>query len=209
MQWTHIARIVTRYHLWLATRGFSMRISFAPFAFAAITAALPAHADPASILAANRTASGTWDGKATLLTEDAYSGQGMTGKATTSADLKNGYWADSYTIGPASGANGFDGAHAWQKDQSGTVTIQDGGDQRPLAVNEAYRRANLWWRPGFGGAVVVEDGTKSEGGARFDVLTITPKDGESFDAWFDARTHLLARTVEKQGAQTVSTTLSD
>ncbi len=40
-------------------------------------------------------------------------------------------------------------------------------------------------------------------------LSITPKDGLMFEAWFDAKTHLLMRTVEKQGSETVTTTLSD
>ena len=37
----------------------------------------------------------------------------------------------------------------------------------------------------------------------------TPSGGKPFDAWFDAKTHLLAKIVEKQGSQTVTTTMSD
>ena len=43
----------------------------------------------------------------------------------------------------------------------------------------------------------------------YDVLTVTPKDGKIFDAWFDAKTHLLARIVEKQGTDVFTTSLSD
>ena len=53
------------------------------------------------------------------------------------------------------------------------------------------------------------DGEKTEGGATYEVLTITPKGGKPFDAWFDAKTHLLAKTVEKQSSQTVVITMSD
>jgi hypothetical protein len=182
-------------------------------AFAASLAVAPAYAAPtaADILAANHAAAGgsAWDGKATLHVDSAYSGQGMTGKVTQTWDVKEGWFVDQFAIGPATGANGFDGAHAWNKDASGAVTLQDGGEQKALATNEAYRRANMWWRPDFGGAAIASDGEKTEGAATYDVLTVTPRNGKSFDAWFDSKTHLLARTIEKQGPQTFTTTLSD
>lgn len=189
-----------------------MRTNFVTFAFAASVAAAPAYASTAAdILAANKAATGgkAWDGKATLKALYDYAGQGMTGKITSLADLAHGTWADSAAIGPATQANGFDGAHAWEKDPSGAVTNQDGGDQRPLAVNEGYRRSNMWWRGDFGGASIAVDGEKKDGGAAYEVLTVTPKDGKNFDAWFDEKTQLLARIVEKQGTQTLTTTYSD
>jgi predicted aspartyl protease len=190
-----------------------VRLTLAAIAIASISSGLPAYAAPsaADILAANRAASGAsaWDGKAALKLEYAYSGQGMTGKVISTDDLSSGRWTDDAAIGPATQTQGFDGSHAWVKDPSGTVTQQDGGDARPLAINEGYRRANLWWRPAFGGAAVVADGEKSEAGTSYDVLTVTPKGGKAFDAWFDAKTHLLVRIVEQQGPQTATTALSD
>ncbi len=181
--------------------------------FAALTAitvlsAAAAQADtPAQILAANRIATGgaAWAGKVTLQLDYAYSGQGLTGTNTSLEDLKRGAFVDSYVTGTNSGASGYDGARAWEKEPSGTVTNQAGGDVLQLAVNESYRDQNRWWRAGFGGAAVVSDGQKSDGGASFDVLTVTPKGGKNFDAWFDARTHLLSRIVEVQVTQTITT----
>ncbi len=189
-----------------------MRTNFVTFALAASVATAPAYATTAAdVLAANKAASGAaaWDGKGALRIEFAYVGQGMTGTVVSVDDVQAGRWIDDAKIGPATQTQGFDGAHTWVRDQSGTVTQQDGGDARQLAFNEGYRRANLWWRADRGGANVVSDGTKSDGGASYDVLTVTPKDGKPFDAWFDAKTHLLARTVEQQGPQVATTTLSD
>ena len=190
-----------------------MRTLFAALALTAIAAAAPAYAasTPAEILDANKAAMGgaALEGKATAKFQYAYSGQGMTGKAESLDDLKTGRWADTYAIGPATGANGFDGAHAWAKDPSGTVTVQDGGDQRQIAINEGYRRANMWWRADRGGAQIASAGTKTDGGNTYDVLSVTPKDGKAFTAWFDAKTHRLSRIVEVQGSQTATTTLSD
>jgi|SRR5215469_15470898 len=178
---------------------------------ASVMGAASAVAGPAEILAANKAASGgaAWDNKAGLRIEYAYSGQGLTGTVTSIDDVHTGRWVDDARIGPAAQTQGFDGKHTWVRDQSGTVTQQDGGDTRALAVNEGYRRANLWWQPDFGGAKIVSDGTKNDAGASYDVLTISPTGGKAFDAWFDSRTHLLARIVEQQGPQVATSTLSD
>lgn len=181
--------------------------------FALATVSIPALAAPSAdaVIAANRAASGgdAWNGKTTSKAVLAYAGQGMTGTITSITDMKDGRYVDDAAIGPATEVQGFDGTHAWDKDPSGSVTIQDGGDQRQASVNEAYRRSNAMWRLDHGGASIVSDGQKSEDGATYDVLTITPKDGKKFDAWFDAKTHLLARTVEVEGTQTMTSTYSD
>ena len=211
MRPAHIAAVVWSYHLFPAKKGVPMRRSLI-VAFLASTAATQVlAATPADILAANKAAEGgaAWDGKQTLITENDYSGQGLTGKITQRSDLKNGWFADNFAVGPATSANGYDGAHAWNKDPSGAITLQDSAEPHALAVNDAYRRANLWWRADFGGASVVDDGTKTDNGANYDVLTVTPKDGKHFDAWFDAKTHLLSRVVETQGPQTVTATMTD
>lgn len=168
-------------------------------------------ADPASVLHTNQVASGgpAWTGRSTLKTQAKLTGQGLTGTDTSFTDLNDGRSVDRYTLGPATGAQGFDGKQAWQRDPSGTVNIEKGGDALPLAINSAYRNANGWWKSGFGGAQVHSEGEKPCDKSQCDVLTITPKDGKPFEAWFDATTHLLARIVEKQGPQSVSTMLSD
>ncbi len=168
-------------------------------------------ATPAQIFAANRIASGgaAWDGKAALRTDFAYTGQGLKGKVEEVVDFAGARFVERYDLGVMTGAQGFDGKEAWSQDASGTVTIENGGNQRQIAVSEAYRDANLWWRPDFGGAVVQSAGSKSDDGHLCNVLRITPKDGNPFDAWFDAKTNLLYRVVENQGPQTVTVTTSD
>ena len=171
----------------------------------------PSEGPPSSILAANKRATGgdRWDGKSSLKFEYDYAGQGLTGTTSSLEDLQHGRFVDAYAIGPNTGAGGFDGLKAWEKEPSGTVTNQAGGDVIPLAVTEAYLDQNLWWRPDRGGAKITAGGRRTEDGQAYDVLTVTPRGGTSFDAWFDARTHLLARTVEVQSTQTITTFLSD
>ena len=82
------------------------------------------------------------------------------------------------------------------RDTSGANTAQEGGDRIALAVNEAYRQANLWWRPDFGGAAITYGGRTVVDGRSFDQLSITPKGGRAFEVWFDTNTHLLAQIHE-------------
>jgi hypothetical protein len=186
-----------------------MRHTLAIIAVAASFAA-PAYAAPSDILAANKAASGgaVWDKNATLKTDYDYSGMGMTGKVSSIADLHNGRFVDNAAIGPVTQVQGFDGSSAWEKDPSGTVTPQNGSGKY-MAINESYRDANLWWRADFGGAQVSEGPQKSEGGNTYDVVTFVPKDGGTFDAWFDAKTHLLYRIDEKTGSLTNISTYAD
>jgi len=178
-------------------------VTYSTFAFAAPSAG--------DILDAYKAATGggAWDAKLTMSTEFTLTGYGLTGTGHAVNDLKIGRSESDYSTGPVSGANGYDGTNSWQKDMSGTVTLQQGGDAQVLAANDAYRNSNKWWQPDRGGAAIVNGGAVTEGNASYEVLTITPKGGKAFDAWFDARTHLLAKILEKQSAQMVTTTMSD
>jgi hypothetical protein len=189
-----------------------MRKTFAALAvlaFAAGTAfAAPSAGD---ILKAYKAASGgsAWDSKAVLRTEADLSGMGLTGSGHSLSDLKEGRSVTEYKLGPATGAEGFDGKTPWQKDMSGTVTEQQGGDALVMAVNDSYRAANKWWLPDFGGAAVASLGEKTDASGSYDVLGITPKGGKAFEAWFDAKTRFLAKTVEQRGSQSVITAYSE
>lgn len=178
---------------------------------AATTTAALAGGTPADILKAYKAASGgaAWNGKATLAVDADYNGQGLTGTTHTVSDLKDGRSVNAIKLGVAEGANGFDGKTPWERDTSGTITAQEGGDAVALAINEAYRNANLWWRPDFGGGAIKSEGEKTDSSSRFDVLAITPKGGTPFEAWFDTKSHLLYRVIELHGAQTVITTFAD
>jgi len=165
----------------------------------------------ADIFATNRAASGgdAWNNKATLQSDYAYVGQGLTGSASSLEDLRTGAFIDSYQTGPVSGANGYDGAQPWVREQSGTVASQGGGDTLQLAINESYRDRNLWWRADRGDAQISAPLSRHDGQRNYDVLTVTPPGGKPFEAWFDARTHLLARTVEQQVTLTITTDYQD
>jgi hypothetical protein len=183
-------------------------------AFAAITAtsvAALAAGSADDVLKANKAATGgsAWDAKAAVSIDADYAGQGLTGVTHSLNDLKTGRAVSHFKVGPAEGANGFDGKTPWARDTSGTITEQEGGDALVLAVNDAYRNANLWWRPDHGGATIQSKGEVTNSEGRFDILVVTPQGGKPFEAWFDTGTHYLSKVIEKQGSETVTTTLTN
>ncbi len=179
----------------------------------ALAAAAPPPAggvEVARILDADRSANADPEAPPTERIDYAFDGMGLKGTLTSVFDRRDGRFVDSLSAGPANQSQGFDGARAWAKDPSGAVTPQDGGEQKILAVNEAYRRANLWWRADRGGAVIEALGVRKDAsGADCDVLAVTPRGGKRFEAWFDAVSHRLSRVTEIQGAIPLVTTYGD
>ncbi|HEY3796945.1 MAG TPA: aspartyl protease family protein [Caulobacteraceae bacterium] len=174
-----------------------------------------ASAEPASpadqILAANRFVTGgdAWARHGSVTLTYDFAGAGLTGVVGTHYDIGQPGFVDSQDLGGQKGANGFDGHTVWLQEASGMVTPQGGGDTAQLAVTEAYLDQNLWWRPDRGGAQITLLPSQTDGTGTYDVLHVAPAGGKPFDAWFDAKSHLLNRTIVPQGAQTITTFFSD
>ena len=146
---------------------------------------------PAELLDANRAV--TLAGPApvgTLTTQYLYTGHQLSGDVHKIVDLASGSFVESAQIGPAQEAHGFDGKVPWMKDSSGYYLPEQGGDEPALAITEAYRNANAWWRTDRGGATLASIDCNG--------MRVTPPGGEPFDAWFGPASHLLVRTRERQ-----------
>ncbi|MGN6515531.1 MAG: aspartyl protease family protein [Rhizomicrobium sp.] len=163
-----------------------------------ILSAVPAHAAMTAdgVLRANRAAAGKMPASGTALFQYAFHGEGLTGTASSIQDVATGAYVDSEDAGAIGQGAGFDGKTPWMRDLSGAFTAQEGGDRIAVANNEAYRNANLWWRADRGGADIRYAGRETVDGKAADHLIVVPRNGKPFDAWFDARTHLLARIAE-------------
>lgn len=154
-------------------------------------------ADPAGrdLLAAHRAAMSGAETAAPQVIHYDYRAQGLEGKATLTFDPGSGRFVVDRTLGFTAGASGFDGQTPWMRDLAGFHSSQRGGDKRALAINEAYRLSNAWWRPDAGGARIEM--------LTCDSLRITPVGGKPFEAWFDSATHRLARVREHQSWNTM------
>ena len=149
-----------------------------------------------AVLEAHHAAVGKVPTAGTAVLDYNYAGNGLTGSGQSIIDLHSGAFIESEQADIVADAQGYDGKTPWMRDVSGANTAQEGGDRIPLAVNEAYRQANLWWRPDFGGAAVSYIGRTTVDGRTFDQLNVTPRGGRGFEAWFDTNTHLLAQIRE-------------
>ncbi|MBS0361534.1 MAG: aspartyl protease family protein, partial [Proteobacteria bacterium] len=151
-----------------------------------------------AVLDANHAAVGNPPATGSAQYDFSHTGSGLTGPAVARFDLATGAYAESQDAGGLHNADGYDGKTPWQQDISLAYTPQQGGDRIPMAVNAAYRNANLWWRADRGGAQVSYVGRETADGRAMDHLAVTPKGGKRFDAWFDAQTHLLAKITWDQ-----------
>jgi PDZ domain/Aspartyl protease len=179
-----------------------MRVLAPSLAVLALAAA--AHAEPVAptaeaVLAANRAAMAGTPSAGTLHVVYAWNGSGLTGTQTQDTDLASGAFVDAQQAGGIGEGDGFDTRVPWMRDISGANTPEQGGDKPPLAIDEAYRRANRWWAPDRGGADIAWLGRTMREGRLADHLLVKAPGGKPFDAWFDAGSHLLVEIDEDDG----------
>jgi hypothetical protein len=170
-----------------------------PYILLAFSLPALAHAagsGPDAVLRANQLAVGRMPQSGSAVYRYGYAGSGLTGEETMTQDLATGAYVESVDSGVLHTADGFDTRAPWMRDVSGANTLQQGGDRVRVAVSAAYRNANLWWRADRGGARIEDLGRESLSGVPADHLSVAPRDGVPFDAWFDARTHLLLQIAE-------------
>ena len=177
----------------------------------AVSAAAAAQVSAADVLSRVKEASGggAWDAVRTTHTKVTLATGGLTGTGESWDDVLKGRYVDQVELGPVWQAQGFDGGTLWLQDTSRQVRKDEGGDEREGAANEAYRRSLAYFFPDRWPATLESSGEKEEGGRRFHVLRITPKDGRPFDMWVDAATNLVDHVVEKAALETRTTFLSD
>ena len=142
-----------------------------------------------ALFAANRQASPT-PSTGTLIREYRYRSEGMAGTAISTVDLASGRFIEFDQAGLYRGGAGFDGTTPWMRDLSNFSIPQGGGNKPALAINQAYRNANSWWRAGQRGAAIKIVACNS--------VEVTPRGSQPFRATFDPATHVLASVHEQQ-----------
>jgi hypothetical protein len=104
---------------------------------------------------------------------------------------------------------GFNGQADWAVAPSGAMTAVN--DHAALAASrtEAFFEGALYLFPGRFGAKGDVLGVRKRGGRAYQVVTVTPWNGRPRELWFDARTHLLARIVDRSGPAAMAVDVSD
>jgi hypothetical protein len=77
------------------------------------------------------------------------------------------------------------------------------------ARTTAFFEGGLYLFPGRFGAKGDYLGVRRKDGRAYRVVAVTPWNGRPRELWFDARTHLLARIVDRTGGRTQAMAVSD
>lgn len=162
------------------------------------------------LLAQARAAAGgaAWDHVAQLEARGTIVTSGLPGRWHRVDDLRRGRFAEASDVGVFKVAEGFDGAQRWRQDPSGGVHALNAPFSRAMRVTDAWLARRGWLRDEadveFGAVAAREDG-----GRALDVVTATPAGGQAVELWFDARTHLLARSVRRMPISTQAVVYAD
>jgi predicted aspartyl protease len=167
--------------------------------------------DPYAVLGAAKTASGgrAWDRLRTQHSNVTLNAGGMTGKVERWSDLGNGRSYLTYSLGPMSGAIGYDGETSWSQDQSGQSRAESAQAARELAVNAAFRDKLGFWFADRGRAAIDWKARAQADGSEFDVITVTPEGGRPFELWVNTETRMIERLVEQEQGVTRTEAYSD
>jgi hypothetical protein len=187
------------------------------FAFVVASGVTPAQLggaslpDPSVVLAQAKAASGgaAWDALRTQHSKVTIRTGAIGGSAERWSELASGRSLLTYTIGPVSGAAGFDGTTAWTQDAAGKPEVVTEEAAREIAVNAAYRDRLAFWYPERAPARIAYKERAQADGAWFDVVRITPEGGRPFELWVNAETKLIERMVEREASTTRTEHYSD
>lgn len=104
---------------------------------------------------------------------------------------------------------GFNGQAHWRIDPD--RTIRGGADQAGMAQarTAAFFGAYGFFYPSRFAANTAHLGVREARGRAHDVVRVEPMGGEARELWFDRRTRLLARMVDRTGGRPVTTEFSD
>jgi hypothetical protein len=171
----------------------------------------PPKPDAQLILAAAKAASGgaAWDKLLSQHSKVTIHTGGFSGNAERWSDVSTGRSLIRFTVGPVSGASGFDGTVAWSQDETGKSQAETDATSRELAVNAAYRDRLGFWYPDRARAVIAYKERIEADGATFEVVRITPEGGRPFELWINTETKLIERLVEREDKTTRTETYMD
>jgi hypothetical protein len=167
--------------------------------------------DPTALLAAAKVASGgaAWDAMRTQHSTVKLAAANLEGTVQRWSDIATGQSFLRYSIGPLTGAAGFDGKSAWTQDGADAPKVETAAPALELAANAAYRDRLAFWYPDRAKARIAYKERAETDGRKFDVVTIVPEGGRPFEFWINVDSRLIERLVEREADVTRTEIYSD
>lgn len=123
--------------------------------------------------------------------------------------LRYGLRVEVHEAGGGVRTHGFNGQGAWQIAPGGVTTGSGDGELVAQARTEAFFGVNGFLFSGRFDAAGRYIGLRQAGGHSFDVVEVKPWGGRARELWFDRRSHLLTRIVERAGPRPTTIEVSD
>ena len=180
-------------------------------AAAAATAAAQTPDKAGSLLEAAKAATGgpAWDKVVSWHESGKLTAGGLSGSYESWSDLSSLRNSGHYSLGPATGGNGWDGKQAWTTDSSKEVRVETSKEAVAQAVQDAYRSEYAFFFPQRFPAQREYVGTRMADGKTYEAVKLTPQGAEPFELWFDPATHRIARAVQLTGGMPHTYILAD
>jgi hypothetical protein len=156
------------------------------------------------IIAASKAATGgaNWDQVKTWRETGKITLGGLEGTYEAWFDFPDVRTALTFKLGPAKGAQGWNGQESWSTDASNQLRVETSQEAIANAVKSAYQGVHSFYFPGRYPAELKYGGAKDNDGHPCDVIVCKPKDSDPFEVWFDQTTHYLVKMVDLTGEQT-------
>lgn len=105
--------------------------------------------------------------------------------------------------------DGFNGQAVWQILPDGMTTAVNDHAALAQARTTAFFGADCFFYPGRFDVRGDYKGVRGHRGRDYDVVEVQPWGGQPRELWFDRRTHLLGRIVDRTGGRPLAVTVSD
>ena len=154
-------------------------------------------AERLSDTAGRRTAAGgdAWNSILNLTYEAKETSSGMAGHARSLEKLKSGHIRREADFKIVHFLDVWNATHHWRQNMTGGVHALNSDFAQQVNATDRWLAQRAWLTPGVQGAALEAVQEHTESGARYEVIGATPSGGQRVELWFDANTHLLARTV--------------
>jgi hypothetical protein len=123
--------------------------------------------------------------------------------------LRYGLRIEVHEAGDGVHTRGFNGQGAWQIAPGGAVTGTGEGPLVTDARTEAFFRMSGFFYTGRFDAAGRYVAQRAVAGHSFDVVEVKPWGGQARELWFDRKSHLLTRMVDRSGPKPVTIEVSD
>jgi hypothetical protein len=110
-------------------------------------------------------------------------------------DLKNGRDVTQIDVGPLHQKQATLTEASWEVDGGGLATFHDAPEARADAINQSFLDRNGWFHAAEDSLHFV--GTKQDGGATYDLVSVTLPGGRPMALWLDEKDHLLKQIVQE------------